>query len=250
MGWADPEIGRLEAELASLSDELATAEADLVRARAVLDAFTRAHDRLLAPLYSELDGIEARIVGMLAAHSGRPDDLREARAARERAARSAAAAAAAADGAAADDMVPQPPSAEAKRRYRALAKRCHPDLGDGEADRARRLAFMARVNDAYAHEDVAALARLASEWAIGDLGAIPGANEAHRLGWLRAAVTAARARLADLRAEIARVKGSGLGPLVFGADGSDAALQTLARRLREQIRDRRSVLAAMQRPAP
>jgi hypothetical protein len=156
--WDDPEIAALEAELAAVGEDLAGAEAALAEARELLRAFTRAHDRILGPLYAELDEVEARIAEACAAASGRPDDRRDAQAARDKANESARAAGA----------VPQaeagPPPPEARPLYRGLARRCHPDLADGEADRQRRQAFMIRVNEAYAQGDVGLLTRLSREW--------------------------------------------------------------------------------------
>jgi hypothetical protein len=248
--WADPETAALKEELAALGEELARAEAALAEARGLLKAFTRAHDRLMAPLYAELDEIEARIAEVCAAGSGRPDDLRDARAARARAGESARAA----EMAAGLEAVPPPP-AEARPLYRALARRCHPDLGADEADRKRRLAFMIRVNDAYARGDIDLLRLLAREWeAAGDAvlgrGGGPG-----RLPGLRAAVEAARGRLAQVRAELAELTGTGLGLLLFGeqAHGMQAALErleVLAGQLRSAIAERRQVLADLLQGCP
>jgi hypothetical protein len=77
--WTGPDIARLEEELAGLGEELAQAEAELAEARALLAAFTRAHGRLMAPLFAELDEIDAQIAEFCAATSGRPDDRRDAR---------------------------------------------------------------------------------------------------------------------------------------------------------------------------
>jgi hypothetical protein len=201
--WADPEIPRLQAELAAAGEELALAEAELAEARALLRVFARAHDRLLAPLYAELDEVEARIAEAGAAASDRPDDIRDAQEARARARKSAASA----DDAAgqAGQALPEPPSAEAKALYRALARRCHPDLGSGDADRERRRAFMVRVNDAYARADIGLLESLAAEWDDDAGTADAGEAGRDRVSRLRAMTDAALRRLAQVRAELADV---------------------------------------------
>ena len=248
--WADPEMAVLEEELTALGEELARAEAALVEARGLLKAFTRAHDRVMAPLYAELDEIEARIAEICAAGSGRPDDLRDARHARARAGGSARAA----ETAAGLEAVPPPP-AEARPLYRALAKRCHPDLGVDEADRERRRAFMIRVNDAYARGDIGLLRLLAREWEAAE-GAVPGRDGGpDRLSRLRAAVETARGRLAQVRAELAEVTRTGLGLLLFGEQeqGMQTALErldVLAGQLRSTIAERRQVLADLMRGCP
>jgi hypothetical protein len=90
--WSDPQVGLLEAELAELGQQLGAVEAELLQARTRLEAFTRIHDRLLGPLYAELDEIEAEIAMLVAEDTTLADALRAAEAARERARRSAAAA--------------------------------------------------------------------------------------------------------------------------------------------------------------
>jgi len=139
------------------------------------------------------------------------------------------------------------PPTEARRLYRALAKRCHPDLGSGEADRERRRAFMVRVNDAYANGETDLLAWLAAEWdpaeAVGPVGEI----RPDRLQRLRAVLETARQRLAQVRTELAAVTGTGLGLLLF--DQEDSAMEpaigrldVLADFLRSRIGERRQVL--------
>jgi hypothetical protein len=240
--WTDPDIARLEEQLAALGEELAQAEAALAEARALLEAFTRAHGRLMAPLFAALDEIEAQIAEFCAAASSRADDLRDAQEARARAGASAGAA----DAAAAQPPVPPPP-AEARPLYRALARRCHPDLAVDEADRARRESIMVRVNDAYSRGDVDLLQRLAVEWNA--TGATAPADESRdRLSRLRASVDAARDRMARVRAELAQMAQAELGRLLFVDHQGDmrAALKrlnALADQVRSTIAVRRQVLS-------
>jgi septal ring factor EnvC (AmiA/AmiB activator) len=240
--WTDPDIPRLEEELAGLGEELAEAEAELAEARALLAAFTRAHGRLMAPLFAELDEIEAQIAEFCAATSGRPDDLQDARATRARARESAGAA----DAAAGQAPVPPPP-AEARPLYRSLARRCHPDLSVDETERERREAFMVRVNDAYSRGDVDLLRRLDAEWdATAAAAAADGSRD--RLSRLRASVDAGRGRLAQVRAELAQMAQTELGRLLFVEHQGDmrAALKrldALADQVRSTIAERRQVLS-------
>jgi septal ring factor EnvC (AmiA/AmiB activator) len=120
VAWADPEMSRLQADLAAVAEELALAEAELAEARALLRVFARAHDRLLAPLHAELDEIEARIAEACAAASGHPDDIRDAQKARARV-RESAASAGNVSGQAGPVARPEPPPAEAKALYRTAA---------------------------------------------------------------------------------------------------------------------------------
>ena len=136
---------------------------------------------------------------------------------------------------------------EARRLYRALAKRCHPDLGGGEADRERRRAFMVRVNNAYESGDTDLLAWLATEWDPAEAARPAQDVRPDRLQRLRAVLETGRRRLAQVREELTAVTGTGLGLLLF--DQGDSAMQpaigrldVLADFLRSRIAERRQVL--------
>ena len=58
---------------------------------------------------------------------------------------------------------PQQEKEAAKRLYRELARRFHPDLAAGAAERAYMTAIMASINIAYERQDVVALHNLAGE---------------------------------------------------------------------------------------
>ncbi len=70
---------------------------------------------------------------------------------------------------------PQQEKEAAKRLYRELARRFHPDLAAGSAERAYMTAIMASINIAYERQDVSALHNLAGELdptAVAELAAI------------------------------------------------------------------------------
>jgi len=60
-------------------------------------------------------------------------------------------------------VTPKQEKEAAKRLYRELARRFHPDLAAGSAERAYMTAIMASINIAYERQDVAALHNLAGE---------------------------------------------------------------------------------------
>jgi hypothetical protein len=244
--WLDPEIGAAEAELRQLGQELAAVESQLVEARTRLAAFSHIHDRLLAPWYARLDEIEAQIAELLAEGSTSLDDLIAATTARDRARESAAAAQTLLDDPTEPPPVPPPPSSTLRGLYRSLAKLCHPDLAVDEPDRRRREAFMTRVNDAYARQDIDALRHLAEEWETIQATEVPtGVGGRERLAQLRTAVAAARERIAAMRRELARLTGTGLGRLLFGQADAMAALDRLVAHLRERIDQRRAFLTEL-----
>ena len=57
-----------------------------------------------------------------------------------------------------------------KAVYRALVRRCHPDLAQTEADRVRLGALMARINGLYAERDLRRLERLVEQTRDADVG--------------------------------------------------------------------------------
>jgi hypothetical protein len=246
---ADPEIARLETELASLGQELSGVEAALVSSRARLGAFALVRDRLLLPLQAELTDIEAQNAEILAADTGRPDDLRDARKARTRADASAEAARAAVRRPGGPPQVAPPQHAEARRLYRALVDRCHPDLGRGAADRRQREPFMQRANDAYVRGDTGALRALAQQWDASEPAVTAGDEPAAAL---RAAVQAGQDRLAQARAQLAEVTGGTLGRLLFewardAGEDPQAPLRLEAGRLRARIAGQQRLLEDIKR---
>ncbi|MFD6421206.1 hypothetical protein [Streptomyces sp. NPDC060198] len=149
--------------------------------RVEVENFSRLHHQKLGPMYARLDELDALIAEATAARSGDPEDARKAREARAA-------------------VMPMPgvdelfhgwmdseglypeavamlteqsvrppkrvrPSDEARKLYRELARKAHPDLARDEADRQRRDEFIARVNAAYGRGDVSLLKELAAEWA-------------------------------------------------------------------------------------
>ena len=234
--WVDPEIGDLERELAGLADELSQAEAELAEVRNLLAVFGRAHARMFAPLLAELDEIEARIAEVHAARSGRADDQRDAETARERAQQSARQADEEKVRATRAEPPRPAPTGEAKRMYRKLARRCHPDLADDESDRQRREVFMARVNDAYTRGDIGLLAQLSREWdAEGpdSAGTKPPKDPGERRKLkehLQQALSSVHNRLDRIREELSAARESELGRIVF-APGQDAGMPAAMRRL-------------------
>jgi len=177
------EVTALDAEIEVLSDVLA----DFARRweRAVGDAFADlgAAERLVRRLQALEEGLAA-LAERLRAGTPPPAGRARGRARRRRAgrdgARRTAEDATAADGAGAappdsaasraDEAVPEvlPPEVALKRLYRRLARLLHPDLAQGEAERVRLGDLMARVNAAYANEDLTALEVIAERVGAGE----------------------------------------------------------------------------------
>jgi hypothetical protein len=99
----------------------------------------------------------------------------------------------------------EPAEAELKRLYFDLAKRCHPDFARDDAERRRREALMARINEAFRARDLAALAALGREADVADpdFAARP---PRERLAWALAEVARLDDLLADLKEEAASLR--------------------------------------------
>ncbi|MFE9850913.1 hypothetical protein ACFYPN_19180 [Streptomyces sp. NPDC005576] len=182
---ADGAAARPEARLAravqAAEQALIEFEIAVETFRVEVDNFSRLHHQKLGPMYARLDELDALIAEATAARSGDPEDARKAREARAA-------------------VMPMPgvdelfhgwmdseglypeavamlteqsvrppkrvrPSDEARKLYRELARKAHPDLAQDETDRQRRDEFIARVNAAYGRGDVPLLQELAAEWA-------------------------------------------------------------------------------------
>jgi hypothetical protein len=248
--WTDPERDRLLAELATLNEELATAELYLADLALRVRAFAAFHDRLLAPLYAELDEVNAEVAELLAERSGSTQDREDAARARELAHRSAEAARAATaepdegtEGLAGHTAKPRP-SEDARQRFRALIKLCHPDLAGDDAERERRERFTRLVNDAYASNDTARLDDLSRQWR--NQGEDRGGQRSERSAAdLVVSIGAARVQLAEMRAETATLAGSSLGRLLLERADPIEAVRSAARRVDDQIKHQREVLRGL-----
>ena len=163
----------LAAELEAARESLVIAEAALGEEQATINAFRMQVRLKLGLLLDEVLELHARMQSVLT-----EERLREA----------AAAAGVTFDPAdpfgwhdevalAGDDVVnevvqeeglpslpaPSRDRAAEKRLFRELARRFHPDLGGGDAERAYRTSIMAAVNEAYANNDVQTLWDLAGQ---------------------------------------------------------------------------------------
>lgn len=142
-----------QATLDELADALTAREQAFAEAGTRFARFREMYVRRFAPLYADLDGLEAQVARLLAADS--PELERAASEAAEKARRSEGLAL---------ELVPEPqtldglPSTPALREsFKQAARLVHPDLASTDVERERRTVVMARVNEAYASGDQRAL---------------------------------------------------------------------------------------------
>ncbi|MFI9062819.1 J domain-containing protein [Streptomyces sp. NPDC053429] len=227
--------------------------------RVEVENFSRLHHQKLGPMYSRLDELDALIAEAKAARTGDPDDLRRARDARslvmpmpgvDELFHDWMGSDGISDDASAmltDRTVRPPervrPTEEVRRLYRELVRKAHPDLAQDEAERARRDAFISRVNAAYARGEESLLRELAQEWAAGPAPEEARPSESEelyaRLEWL--------ARRKELLAVVAReLEESAIGSMLrMAPDDPDRLLEEIAEQLLAQVSERERELAGL-----
>lgn len=250
---------RLEKAVRAAEQALIEFEIALETFRVEVENFSRLHHQKLGPMYARLDELDAQIAEARAARTGDPEDLRKAQEARAIVMPMPGVDELFHDWMDSDGLSPeaaamlndQPvrapkrvrPSEEARKLYRELARKAHPDLGQGDAERARREEFMARVNAAYSRGDETLLRELAEEWAAGPVpkeqGPTPAEELYARLEWL--------AQRKELLSVVARdLEESAIGSMLrMAPDDPDRLLEEIAEQLLAQVSERESELAEL-----
>lgn len=247
---------RLERAVRAAEQALIEYEIAVETFRVEVENFSRLHHQKLGPMYARLDELDAQIAEARAARTGDAEDLRRADEARARVlpmpsveelfhgwmdsdGLSPEAAAMLTD-----QSVRPPqrvrPSEEARKLYRELARKAHPDLAQDEKERERRDEFIARVNAAYGRGDEAMLRELSEEWAAGPVPEElrPGRSEElyARLEWL--------ARRKELLTVVAQeLEESAIGAMLkLAPDDPDQLLTEIAEQLLAQVAEREAEL--------
>ncbi|MBJ7901980.1 hypothetical protein ABZW47_20960 [Streptomyces sp. NPDC004549] len=250
---------RLEKAVRAAEQALIEYEIAVETFRVEVENFARLHEQRLGPLYARIEELDARIAEARAAQTQDPEDIRraeEARAALQQIPGVEELMHGWMDGhglfpeAAAmltDQAVRPPervrPSEEARKLYRELARKAHPDLAQEENERKRREEFITRVNAAYARGDEKLLQELAAEWAAGPVPPerqpSPADELYARLEWL--------SQRKELLTLVARELEDGAiaGMLRLAPDDPDSLLEEIAERLRSDIQHRENDLAAL-----
>lgn len=250
---------RLERAVRAAEQALIEYEIAVETFRVEVDNFSRLHHQKLGPMYTRLDELDARIAEAVAARTGDPEDIRKADEARARVMPMPGVEELFHGWMDGDGLFPeaaamltdQPvrppqrvrPSDEARKLYRELARKAHPDLAQEEAERARREEFITRVNAAYARGDEALLRELAEEWAAGpalkEQGPTPSEELYARLEWL-----AQRKEMLTLVAK--DLEESAIGAMLrLAPDDPDRLLDEIAEQLLAQVAAREAELAAL-----
>ncbi|MEU1435921.1 J domain-containing protein [Streptomyces sp. NPDC005786] len=227
--------------------------------RVEVENFSRLHHQRLGPMYARLDELDAQIAEARAARTGDPEDLRKAQDARAMVMPMPGVDELFHDWIDSDGLSPeaaamlteQPvrppkrvrPTDEARKLYRELARKAHPDLAQDETERARRDEFITRVNAAYGRGDEALLKELAQEWAAGPVvpeAELGEADELYaRLNWL----TQRKELLTVLAKELEE---SAIGAMLrMAPDDPDHLLEEIAEQLLGEVSQRETELAGL-----
>ncbi|MFC5669200.1 hypothetical protein [Streptomyces incanus] len=259
-GGAQRPEARLEQAVRAAEQALIEFEIAVDTFRIEVENFSRLHEQRLGPVYARLEELDARILEAKAARSGDPEDRRLADDARSRLQPIPGVEELLGgwmDGnglfpEAAAMLTDQPvrppervrPSEEARKLYRDLARKAHPDLAQEEAERHRREEFITRVNASYARGSEAELRELAAEWAAGpklkEQAPSAGDELYARLEWL--------AQRKELLTLVAKELGEGaIGSMLrLAPDDPDRLLEEIAEQLRAQVAEREAELAALE----
>ncbi|MET8247455.1 hypothetical protein ABZV31_25355 [Streptomyces sp. NPDC005202] len=257
-GAARPEE-RLERAVRAAEQALIEYEIAVETFRVEVENFSRLHHQKLGPLYARLDELEAQIAEARAARTGDPEDLRRAAEARARLLPIPGVEELLHGWMDGDGLFPeaaamltdQPvrppqrvrPSEEARKLYRELARKAHPDLAQEDHERKRREEFITRVNAAYARGDEDELRELAAEWAAGPKPKKQGPSRSEelyaRLEWL-----AQRKELLTLVAK--ELEESAIASMLrLAPDDPDRLLDEIAEQLRNEVAEREAELAVL-----
>ncbi|MFD3377311.1 MULTISPECIES: J domain-containing protein [unclassified Streptomyces] len=250
---------RLERAVRAAEQALIEFEIAVETFRVEVENFSRLHHQKLGPMYSRLDELDAQIAEARAASTGDPEDVLKAQEARARVMPMPGIEELFHDWLDSDGLSPeasamltdQPvrppqrvrPSDEARKLYRELVRKAHPDLAQDDTERARRDEFISRVNAAYGRGDEPLLRELSEEWAAGPVSEEwrPSRSEElyARLEWL--------AQRKELLALVARdLEESAIGAMLkIAPDDPDRLLEEIAEQLLAQVSEREAELAGL-----
>lgn len=247
---------RLERAVRAAEQALIEFEIAVETFRVEVENFSRLHHQKLGPMYSRLDELEALIAEATAARTGDPEDHRKADEARARVMPMPGVEELFHGWMDGDGLFPeasamltdQPvrppqrvrPSEEARKLYRALARKAHPDLAQDERERERRDEFIARVNAAYGRGDAALLRELAEEW---DAGPVPPEQQPSESEELYARLEWLSQRKELLTAVAQELEESAIGSMLkMAPDDPDTLLDEIAEKLLAQVAEQEAEL--------
>jgi hypothetical protein len=207
------ELVRRRAQLLVLSEQLLGRERSLAAFRGELHAFETSYRKALGARYARLDDLAERLEQTAELGDGdRPGpDL----AADSPADRYPGQGLPGGQNWAWGEREPEPEQRpvindDAKRLFRLLARRIHPDLAGDPVERERRTNLMVAANFAYEQGDVAALERLLEDWQRSP-EAVTGSGAAAELERTLRRIAQVEASIAGIDEELAELEASAMG---------------------------------------
>ncbi|MDI3384790.1 J domain-containing protein [Streptomyces sp. B-S-A8] len=227
--------------------------------RVEVENFSRLHHQKLGPMYARLEELDAQIAEARAARTGDAEDVRRAQELRARVMPMPDVAELFQEWMDSDGLSPEAsamlselpvrspervrPSDEARRLYRELVRKAHPDLAQDDKERVRREEFMVRVNAAYGRGDEVQLTELSGEWAAGPVAEADRPSKSEelyaRLEWL--------AQRKEMLTLVARdLEDGAIGSMLrMAPDDPDRLLEEIADRLLGQVAEREAELGRL-----
>ncbi len=246
---------RLEKAVRAAERALIEFEIAVETFRVEVENFSRLHHQRLGPMYTRLDELDALIAEAIAARSGDREDIRQAWEARALVmpmpgVEELFEGLLGSDGVrhTEDPTAPRRvrPSEEARRLYRELARKVHPDLAQDEDEQKRRGEFLARVNEAYADGDESALRALAVEW---EAGPPPEEAPPSRAEELYARLEWLALRKETLAAVATELENSAIGQMLrLAPEDPDSLINDIAEQLLAQVAERERRLSGLLHP--
>ncbi|MDI3420995.1 J domain-containing protein [Streptomyces luteolus] len=227
--------------------------------RVEVENFSRLHHQKLGPMYARLEELDAQIAEARAARTGNAEDVRRAQELRARVMPMPDVSELFQEWMDSDGLSPEAsamlselpvrapervrPSDEARRLYRELVRKAHPDLAQDDKERERREEFMVRVNAAYGRGDEVLLTELSAEWAAGPVAEADRPSKSEelyaRLEWL--------AQRKEMLTLVARdLEEGAIGSMLrMAPDDPDRLLEDIAEQLLAQVAEREAELGRL-----
>jgi hypothetical protein len=204
------ELVRRKAQLLMLSEQLLDRERRLAGFRSELHGFETSYRKALGARYARLDDLAERLEKTADADTGQPEWVPDGPSERY-----PGQGLPGGQNWAWGDREPEPEQRpvindDAKRLFRQLARRIHPDLAGDPVERERRTNLMVAANYAYEQGDVATLERLLEDWERSP-EAVTGSGAAAELERTLRRIAQVEAQVAAIDDELAELEASAMG---------------------------------------
>ena len=238
----EQELSRLEAEQATLEDQVATAELTLETIKTESAQIQYRYYRTVGRLYVEQDELEALIARVEADQDPENEEAEvQAEVAEEQAKKSAE------EAGITEKQTPPPPviTPELKQVFRQAAKLMHPDRATTNEERERRHIIMSKVNVAYSKGDMLAIEKLITEFGQ-DPEAITGDDIGARMIKVIRRIAQLRRRMEESEHDINALTNTEIYELFITITETEAMggdpLGDLAKQIMQQISERKIYL--------